>query len=166
MVAEQGYTIAENRSYCVIQAQQNESDYILFVDDDMVFPPDTIQKLIEADKDIVGVYSYSRTLPLTPTVAFMENGEFKPHDLIAHFKRPEELFECWAIGFGVALIKMSVFEQLDKPWFSFTAHESGKILVGEDAFFCDQARKKGISIWCEPRLSIGHLGEHNYNDNQ
>ena len=35
LVAENGYTIAENRNFCVVQAQKNKSDYLLFIDDDM-----------------------------------------------------------------------------------------------------------------------------------
>src|SRR3990167_3565798 len=69
IVATEGYTTAEGRSYCVIQAQKENCSHILFIDDDMTFPEDTIERLLAHRKEFVGVYSYSRALPLSPTVS-------------------------------------------------------------------------------------------------
>lgn len=164
IVATEGYTTAENRNYCVIQAQKNGCSHILFVDDDMIFPEDTLDALLSTEKSIVGVNSHSRTLPLTTTVARMdEKGNLLTHDMISPTEPfPEELFECFSVGMGVALIDMKVFDVIDKPWFKFEVHESGKILIGEDAWFCMQAKKKGISTWCEPNIDIGHIGNYIY----
>lgn len=163
IMATEGYTTAEGRNYCVIQAQKNNCTHILFVDDDMTFPPDTIERLLAHEKEIVGVYSYSRALPLSPTVAFLdEKGDYLPQDQMGIIKRPEELFECYTIGMGVALIDMKLFDLIEKPWFFFEAHESGKILTGEDAWMCKQAKKKGIKVYCDPTLRIGHLGDYQY----
>src|SRR3990167_9329017 len=68
LVATRGYTISENREYCVVQAQRNSSDYLLFTDDDMTFPPNTLERLLESNKEVIGVNSYSRCLPLSSTV--------------------------------------------------------------------------------------------------
>lgn len=166
VVATEGYTIAEGRNYCVWQAIKNGCTHILFIDDDMTFPEDTIERLLAHRKEIVGVYSYSRLLPLSPTVAFLdEAGEFLPKDKIPFIIRPKELFKCYSIGMGVALIDMKLFDVIDKPWFSWEVHENGKILVGEDAWLCKQARAKGVDIYCDPTLPIGHLGEYSYGPN-
>lgn len=163
IVATEGYTIAEGRNYCTIQALKNGCSHILFVDDDMTFPEDTIERLLSHGKEIVGVYSYSRALPLSPTVAFLDDeGNYLPQDKIAFIKKPENLFKCYSIGMGVALIDTKIFDVIEKPWFSWEVHESGKILVGEDAWLCKQARSKGIDIYCDPTLPIGHLGEYSY----
>ena len=161
VIATEGYTTAEGRTYCVVQAQRQNCTHILFVDDDMVFPPDTFEKLLATGKEIVGVASNSRVLPLTTTVAVQdENGKFIPHDKIAFPKLPTELFKCYAVGMGVCLIDMKVFEKIEKPFFHFETHESGKVLVGEDAWFCRQAKKVGYEIWCEPSIKIGHIGNY------
>lgn len=163
IVATQGYTIAENRAFAVIQAIKAGCSHILFLDDDMIFPEDTLEKLLAHKQEVVGVYSFSRALPLTPTVAFMdENGNHLPHDQIAIFKRPAELFECFSIGMGVALIDLKVFDVIDKPWFEFRNHPSGKNLVGEDAWFCEKAKEKGYKIWCDPTIDIKHIGDYQY----
>lgn len=158
----EGYTIAENRAYIVWQAINNKSDYVLFLDDDMVFPADTLDRLIACNKDIVGVNAYSRKLPLSTTITFLERDYVEVNGFPQKPPMPTELFECKEVGGGVLLVKMDVFNKIDKPWFAFTQNESGHTTQGEDGWFCERARDKGISIWCDPTLPIGHLGELNY----
>ena len=165
LVAEKGYTISENRNYCVVQAQKNKSDYLLFIDDDMTFPPETLDVLLKSDKDIVGTLSYSRVLPLSPTVGMMdENGKYMHPDEHPFLQNeiPKELFKAYFVGAGVMLIKMSVFEKIKQPYFEFTYHENGLVKDGEDGNFCNKAREAGFEIWCEPSLSIGHIGNYEY----
>lgn len=165
VVATEGYTTAQGRIYCVIQAQRNKSDYILYVDDDMTLEPDTIDRLLTHGKEIVGVNAYSRTLPLSTTVMMMdEKGEYKDPSKNTEWamRVPEELFEVLAVGMGVALIKMEVFETIPKPWFKFDMHKDGYMLKGEDAWFCSEARKKGYKIFCDGSLKIGHIGNYVY----
>ena len=64
VVATEGYTTAQGRIYCIVQAMKNGSDYILYIDDDMTLERDAIDRLLAHDKEIVGVNAYSRTLPL------------------------------------------------------------------------------------------------------
>lgn len=165
VIATEAYTTAQGRIYCVIQAQKNQSDYILYCDDDMLFEKDTLDRLLAHGKEIVGVNAYSRTLPLSTTVMMMdEKGKYKDPSKNTEYamRVPEELFEVLAVGTGVALIKMEVFEKIDKPWFKFDMHKDGYMLQGEDAWFCSQARKKGYKIYCDGSLVIGHLGLYNY----
>jgi hypothetical protein len=167
-IAEQGYTIGENRTVCAIEALRQNCTHLLFIDDDMTFPEDTLDKLIEHDKDIVGVWSFSRTLPLSPTIMFLEGENYLPQDKMTdeQLKRKTEVFECFAVGMGVCLIDMRLFKEdkLGKPWFNFKVSELGKVDVGEDAWFCAQAKRAGYSVWCDPKLSIGHIGDYIYND--
>lgn len=159
IIATEGYTIAENRTYCVVQAIKNECTHILFVDDDMTFPLDTLEKLMENGKRIVGVMSYSRKLPLSPTVAFLnDEGHLGPRPEVM----PTEPFKAYHVGAGVLLIDLSVFQEMPQPWFKFDVHDSGKVLRGEDGYFCDKAKEMGIDVWCDPRLPIGHIGNYTY----
>lgn len=161
IVATRGFTIAENRNYCVIQAQKNKSDYLLFVDDDMTFPPETLDTLLAHKKDIVGVNSYSRILPLSSTVGLMdEKGEYKHPDKYPEWemKIPDDLFEAYFVGCGVCLIDMKVFKKVKEPFFRFSYNDSGLVKGGEDGNFCDRARKEGYKVWCDPTINIGHIG--------
>lgn len=165
LIAEQGYTTAENRNYCVVQALKNNSDYLLFIDDDMTFPPETLNQLLSHGKDIVGVASNSRVLPKSPTVGLMDkDGNYKHPDKYPSWemKIPDELFKCFFVGGGVLLIKMSIFSVINKPWFKFESNDDGKIIRGEDGWFCDKARTHGFDVWCDPKIEIGHIGDYIY----
>jgi len=151
IIAEYGYTIAENRNYLSSQAFKNDSEYILMVDDDMVFPNDTLDRLIGHKKDIIGVASNQRKLPIQTTVEPLGGGEI-----------PDKVFEVKAVGGGVLLIDMVVFKKMPQPWFSFKTHSNGMTMVGEDKWFCDKARGVGFSVWCDPTIIIKHLGEYEY----
>ena len=165
LMAERGYTIAENRNYCVVQAQKNMSDYLLFIDDDMTFPEDTLERLLEHKKQVVGVNSYSRCLPPSSTVGLMDkNGDYMHPDRHTPFemKIPDTLFKAYFVGCGIALIDMKVFKKVSKPYFAFEANADGQIVHGEDGSFCRNVLKSGIDIWCDPKIDVGHLGEYNY----
>ena len=156
ILATEGYTTSENRNYITVKALNNGSDYLLFSDDDMTFPPDTLDRLLEHQKEIIGVLSYSRKLPLQPTVQLLDGSVLK------YGEAPDKLFEVKAVGGGVLLIKMKVFTKIEQPFFNIKSHPSGFTLVGEDSWFCEKARDAGFKVYCEPSLSVGHLGEYNY----
>ena len=149
IVATEGYTISENRHYLVAKAIREECTHILFVDDDMIFPPDTLERLLKHNKDIIGVNANSRSFPLKSTV--------EPLDKIG-----EGLFQCKAVGGGVLLINLDVFKHIDTPWFSTKTHENGFTLMGEDSWFCEKAREAKYSIWCDGSIKIGHIGQFVY----
>jgi len=150
--ATEGYTVAENRNYIAVQALNTECDYLLFVDDDMVFPPETLDCLMAHGKRIIGVASNSRILPLKHTVELPEGMT----------ELPTALFQTKAVGCGVMLVDMAVFTEIERPWFGFKTFPTGQIARGEDAWFCDLAGDKEIEIWCDPTISIGHIGEYTY----
>jgi hypothetical protein len=150
MVATNGFTIAENRHYLVARAIREGCTHILFIDDDMVFPADTLERLLKHDKKIVGINCNSRGLPLKSTVEPLE--EYLGAGLV----------EVKAVGSGVLLIDLDVFKTIERPWFGVKTHESGFTLMGEDSWFCERAREKGFKIWCDTTIKIGHIGLYTY----
>lgn len=165
LVANRGYHIGENRNYCVVQAQRNQSDYLFFVDDDMTFEKDTLQRLLGVNKEVIGVNSYSRCLPLSSTVGLMDkDGNYMHPDKHSaiEMKIPDGLFKCYFVGTGIMLIDMKVFDKIEKPYFSFTSDENGMIVHGEDGSFCASVKKAGMDIWCDSTIKAGHIGEYIY----
>ena len=163
LIASEGYTISENRTYIVTQAIKNKCTHLLFVDDDMIFPENTIDQLISHGKEIVGTVAHSRALPPMPVVEFLNEDEVSVADrLLGKWNIPKELFEVKAVGGGVLFIDLKVFETLGKPWFSTETWEFGMTKMGEDSWFCQKAREAGFKIWCDPTLTIGHIGDYIY----
>ena len=145
----EGYTIAENRNYIATYACNSKSDYLLMIDDDMVFEPDLLDRLIANKKDIVGVVHHPREGK--PVVA-IEEGK-----LTDEF--PDKLFECHAVGTGIILIKTEILHKIKRPWFAFETYENGCNKLGEDWYFCKQAKDVGYKIYTDPTIEVGHLGE-------
>lgn len=161
VMATQGYTISENRNYLVIQALKNKCSHILMIDDDMTFPDNTLDQLLSNEKEIVGVVAHSRALPLMPVVEFFDQHLVSEADrLLGRWNIPEELFECKAVGGGVLLIDLKVFDTLPKPYFSTEVLDTGFTKTGEDSWFCYRAGENGFKIWCDPTLKIGHIGNY------
>lgn len=156
IVSTEGYTISENRNYCVAQASKAGCEYLLFIDDDMTFPPDTLDKLLSHQKDIVGTVASSRMITDATHIEDLEGRVFKKQDI------PTEPFQAKAVGTGVMLIRMSIFNQIERPFFTTETHENGFTTMGEDYWFCRQARNKDIEIWIDPTIQIGHLGDYIY----
>ena len=153
-----GCYVHENRAQLVHDAERFEADYLIFVDSDMQFNGDAFAKLIELDKDVVGVNYCERKMPLTSTVKFDING--KPAE--GKIEWPTEPFRVRSCGTGLMAIKMHVFGKIEKPWFGYLYGEDGVMLTGEDNWFCQQVRKAGLEVWCEPRLPVQHLGDYAY----
>ena len=156
IVATEGYTISENRAYILNQARKANCTHLLFIDDDMVFPKDTLTRLMSHKEAVVGLPYHSRTLENKAYNIIDEEGK-------AVTELPEELFKVQHVGTGVMLIDLSIIPDLKMPYFFMETHETGFTLTGEDAWFCLQVRKAGHSVWCDPNIKdIKHLGDYIY----
>lgn len=163
IIATQGYTISENRTYIATQAMKNGCTHIFSTDDDMIFPVSTLNQLLAHGKEIVGVVANSRALPLMPVVEFFEEEKVSIADkLMGRRDIPKELFECKMVGGGVTLVETSLYAKIERPWYDMETYEFGMTKVGEDAWFCRQIRKAGIKVWCDPQIKILHIGDYLY----
>lgn len=165
IVAENGYTVAENRNYIVVQAIVNNSDFLIMIDDDMTLEETALDKLIANNKDICGVAYHPRTGgDRTKCITSLAEVNKKEFINLETNKNPKykTLFECYATGTGVILIKTDVFKKIPQPWFEFKYFKTGQCKEGEDWNFCIKAKKHGYKIWTDPRIKVGHLGEMEY----
>ena len=156
IVPEEGYTVAENRNYIAVQALNSKSDYLLMVDDDMVFPPILLDKLISNKKDICGV-AYHPRCEMDRMKAIDETHYInidKSND-----PKYKDVFECHATGTGIILIKTNIFYKIKRPWFQFEYYPTGQCKLGEDWYFAREAKKAGFKIWTDPTIEVGHIGE-------
>ena len=88
----QGGDIVSARTFCVQDAIEKKATHIFFVDSDMSFPGDTLERLLAHDKEIVTVeYNRRRLPPESVTTPLEERSE-------------TELYKARNIGGGCFLI--------------------------------------------------------------
>lgn len=155
----QRYHVAANREYMANMALNNSCDYLMFVDDDMVFKPDLFESLYKHKVDVVAALAFTRTPPHLPVIYQLHEGydpiakkAYCRTEWIKNYPR-RKLIEVDAVGFGAVLIDTKVFKKMTPPYF-MCSQES----TGEDIYFCINAKRAGARIFCDTATDIGHLG--------
>lgn len=158
-----GSILPEVRMRVVAQAKRKGATHVLFIDSDQTFPEFIVEKLLSHDKQIVACNIATKSYPAQPT-ARLYDGTIGGKKLYTT-EDTEDLVRVWRVGFGIILIKMTVFEQIKQPYFGIEYREEDQSYLGEDWYFCQKAEKKGIKIYVDQDLSryIGHLGLWSYN---
>jgi len=158
-----GY-VAHNRNELVRTAKSHGSDYIMFIDNDMVFPASGIQRLLDSDKDIIGAMYNARGVPGKPvisTVKLTDPNNDPNFGKFVNTEIPSQLFKCYGLGTGFMLIRMSVFNALEEPYFVAYEDPGGEHHT-EDIEFCKKAHEAGIDVWCLPNIEMKHIGTAEY----
>lgn len=153
-----GSVIPGNRNTLVNTAIKDGATHVLFIDTDMVFPADTLDRLLAHDKPMVFANCCTRSLnPAKPTAQIGGKRVWTERESTGL----EEVDRC---GFGVALIAIEVFHAIPKPWFHFNYLPDKDDYGGEDIYFCDLATKAGYKLYIDHDLSkqIGHCGDLHY----
>lgn len=159
-VFQEGAYVSSNREMIVETAKKLEATHLLFIDHDIQFFNVTIDLMLKHDKDIVAApYNY-RFLPANPMVKIFDAEDGAKSASINDM--PSELFKVAGIGMGCCLIKMSVFDRIEKPYFPMLYDEMGMVIRSEDIGFCEKARSANFDIWCDPTLTVKHIGQYAY----
>lgn len=153
-VRKTGPSVARNRNKLVEQYLKPPFEWICFVDDDQVIPPDTIHHLLMHAKPIVGALYSSRRPPFYPVVmARREGAHWYPHTW-TELSKGQRLRQVVGAGTGCMLIRAEVFTRVPKPWFHATEWT-------DDLHFCDAATRAGVPIFIDTHAVIGHVSTHN-----
>lgn len=134
------------RNIYVQMAQERKTTHLLFIDDDIVMPPDLIDRLLDVQKPVVGALCYRNDR--IPAV-FTGNmaGEFP------YFDHPKQgAFPVWAVGTGAMLIEMRVFEAMEEPWFYY---ERNKRTM--DVNFCRDVHGARFDVWCSADAAVKQI---------
>ncbi len=132
----------------------SESEYLFLTNDDHVYPPDTLTRLLAHKKEIVSGIYLRRGLPFEPVIFSEQNtaGRVHPH----YFKQGDNgLIPVKACGGGCLLIHRSVLEKIPQPWWNLGTIESD--LISEDISFCKSVNAAGFQIWCDLSVRVGHI---------
>ncbi len=162
---EIGGYVSMNRNRLVRSALEMNATHLMFVDADHTFLPSAIQKLIDADKDIIAAPYNNRpvpgkTLPIS-TIKLTDPDLSEKSDEPVHTEYPAQLFKLFAAATGFMLIKTDVFRKMKSPWFVDGEDENGECFT-EDIEFCRKAHLAGFDVWVNPQIKIGHIGLAEY----
>lgn len=149
-------SIDRMRNQAAAYALQNECDYLLFIDDDVIVEPETLVSLLDAAQkkgaDIVMAETYVRGVPYNAMFFKMVGDKLEHYNDYERDADVDGLLECDAIGFSCALISCALLKKLSTPYFitgpNFT----------EDVFFCLKAKQEqpDTKIVVDTRVPTGH----------
>lgn len=154
-----GSLIYTSRNELAKKSVEMGADYVLWLDSDMVFEPDTLVKLYE-DRDkgdiITGLY-FRRVQPYTPVLFDKLEIDDKGCHWTDFKEIPDGIFEVGGCGFGCVFMPTNIFlDVVAKYGDMFSPIAS----VGEDLAFCWRARNCGYNIVCDPSIQLGHVGHY------
>ena len=155
-----GSILPRSRTTLAQKALESGATHLLFLDSDMVFPPDTLHRLLSWRKSVVACNCPTKMLPSTPTARGFSETALTGVPL---YSKPGDggLEKVWRVGTGVMLVETRVFHTLPQPWFPITWDDKLQDYRGEDWSFVEALEKAGIPTWIDTRLSrqIGHVGD-------
>jgi hypothetical protein len=157
-----GSILPELRNDIAKQAMENGSTHLLWVDSDMDFPPDTLNRLIAHGLPVVGANCVRKSRPSEPTASRT--------DMMKMFTRKAStgLEQSAFTGTGVLLIQthvlMAMHRQYGDPLYAFAWHQEQGKFMGEDVRFCVNWTKMGGEVWVDHDLSkqVHHIGRWSY----
>lgn len=123
--------------------------HVLWLDADMVFNDELLYDLQFAHKGFVSGIARSRRRPYCSCL-------FKSLETLERVDDyPTDTFQVAGCGFACVLIKTEILSAVKdkyKTCFLPTAE------LGEDLAFCERATNCGFTIWGEPGVRLGHVG--------
>lgn len=158
---EVGSLVYNARNNLARQAIKAEADWVLWLDSDMVFAPDFLQRMLavcqENNIDFLTALCFRRKPPYTPTLFDRLEKIEKGASYTALLSVPDGRFQVGGCGFAGVLMSTDVL-------LSVASKFDGRMFdpingFGEDVAFCWRARQCGYEIWCDSEIEMGHVGQ-------
>ena len=164
-----GPNLSRWRNEVIFQFLGYEAPWLLMVDSDMVFAPDTLDRLVDAaeayERPIMGALCFSEGDdggdPYSTMYELVDTADGPAFTRYAQWPE-DQVVEVTATGTGCLLIHKRVFGAIvahrhDKaaPWFRESV--IGQRLMGEDLTFCLRARAAGIPVYVDTGVQVGHV---------
>lgn len=160
-----GVRTDSNRNYILNEFLKiDDLTHVLWLDVDEIYPSDIVDKLVKADKDIIGTVYYKRNFPYDPVVYIKNNKKDLPYTAVDLSFNKKVPLEVDGIGFGGMLVKREVFDKLgEDKWATYgknfhipTANEHKE---SHDLIFCQNCQKHGYKIWVHNDCYAYHISK-------
>lgn len=160
--------IHDARNEFAARAITDNYDRVLWLDSDMVFEPDLMERMSadmdEHDLDYIAALAFKRVAPTEPVI-YSRIGPNKDTGLLeadTMKNYPEDaLFRVAGSGFGAVMTSTKLLKSLwDKYGPPFYFYKN----LGEDLSFCHRCNEMGFTMWCDSRIKVGHIGEYVFDE--
>lgn len=181
--------VAHGRNQIVDQFLTTDCDWLWWIDSDMSFRPDTLDRMVEeADPDtrpILGALCFAvmrgHGQEVIPTLYALTDDDPPLPARVTRLPEPAGVYQFSATGAGCLLVHRTVFEKVAEykptpdarpfgersfPWFEFAPWQTaeGADVMGEDLTFCYRAAAAGFPTHVDTRIVVGHVKPLVYDD--
>jgi hypothetical protein len=151
--------VAHARCLLTDAARKAGATHIFFLDSDTLVPPDGLAKFYRHNVPIVtGVYAERAS---GKAAVFVERGEKRHYcELLPDFIEKGDFVTDphMGAGLGCCLIRMDVFDRLERPFFRDGWHdEAYTVPLSEDIDFFERVRSAGIPVHCDNSVRALHI---------
>jgi len=165
--------LPESRTRLLQQAIQWQARYLLWIDSDHVFPPDTLLRLLRHRLAVVGCNQPRRSAPTGPVAVRRDGKGGMEHVWTTEEKaKAGEVEEVYHVGLALCLMDMNLLHQVKAHvekgvgWAHWQPFDR-KLLpgttarMGEDVSFFRELTDAGVKVHVDHGLSweVGHIGE-------
>jgi hypothetical protein len=149
--------LLEVREGLVHAARDWGADWILWLDADHTFPKGTLLQLLGHDKDVVACNYPRRTAAPEPVA--QRNGRLVQTTEALATRGAVEPID--AIGLGICLMRTSLFDRLEPPFFQLEPKPDRSGYMSEDFTLFRRLKRAGVTPYVDHGLSwkIGHIGD-------
>lgn len=154
IISGESSMLSQSRESMAKMALRTEGcTHILFLDTDMVFPRDLLNRLVAHKKPVVGCNCTTRVSPIMPVAHDLQGNR------IASIGRTG-LEEVQQTGMAVMLISTDVLKRLRPPLFLMEWVPEYNAYCGEDIYFSAKVQETGEKVYVDHDLSreVGHIG--------
>lgn len=165
-----GHCIASKRNIAVRAFLDGDAEWLVFIDDDQVFDPDAIHRLIAGahplERPIVSALimaERTKGMPVAPACAAWDGQSFRQYEAIP----TERWWQVGTAGCGFLAIHRTVLERVGDahaddawPWFKFAQWQPDGAkpdIMSEDYVFSLRAQALGYPVYVDTRAHVGHI---------
>ena len=155
-----GSVVYHSRNRLAQKAVEEGYDFTLWLDSDMVFPPNLMEVLMEdmTGKNLVTGVCHMRRPPYRPCIwkTLRQGIDMEENQSVGYDDYPRGgMFQVEGCGFACIMVRTGVIKDVIARYSEAFAPLPG---YGEDLSFCIRARGCGYDIWVDPTIEVGHKG--------
>lgn len=158
--------IYDARNMLAREALETEADRILWLDSDMQFTSDLMERLVEdmdSGLDFVSALYFKRRMPTEPCIyKTVEAGTTGKSCVEVYHDYPRDtLFPIAGSGFGAVMCSTDLIADIAKE---YGPPFDPVYRLGEDLAFCLRAKRLGYTLYCDSRIKANHIGQIAYGE--